>query len=575
MLVVLSMLLWPSAAAAAPLVLEDATPVVHVWPALTLLAEPDGAPLTAEEALAAPQRFAKPPAAAGSLGLRQEAVWLRIPFELREGASRRWILDIDYPALNRIDVHLARDGRIVQQARLGNLQPRDSRPMASRSHAVPLALEPGARHELLLRVQTQGALILPITLNQPAAFHARAMGEQMLQGLLGGLGLCLLLYSLSQWITLREPLFGKYAVLISGSLLFSLFQFGIGAQYLWPGNLWMERHAGGLAALLATCGSFLFIEQVLAGPGTSRWFSRAMKTGAALTVAIGLVYALDVIDTRVISAIVSLLGLLPALMGLPGAIRLTRRGDPVGACFLLAWFVYLVSTAIMIAVINGRLPADFWTLHSFQFGATIDMLLFMRVLGLRMKAVHAAAQHATRERDALRSLAHTDALTGLPNRRGLNAALAAALPHCSAERLLALYLLDLDGFKPVNDRYGHDVGDELLVVVAQRLQAGMRSSDVVARLGGDEFVVLIGGLADEHQAHERGSQMLEALRRPIELGEHRCSVGLTIGYVLAPLDGSDAASLLKRADAAMYAGKQAGKRCLRRGGGPQPEAVRA
>ena len=213
------------------------------------------------------------------------------------------------------------------------------------------------------------------------------------------------------------------------------------------------------------------------------------------------------------------------------------------------------------------MPANFWMMHSFQFGATIDMLLFMRVLGLRSKALHLAALDAHRERDALHSLAHTDPLTGLPNRRGLYAELANSLQRCDPHHLVAVYLLDLDGFKPVNDQYGHDVGDELLVAVAQRLRGHLRESDVVARLGGDEFVVMTPLLKQPEQAHDLGMKLLDAFRSPFALGNRQVWVGLTIGYALAPHDGSDAMGLLRLADAAMYSGKQAGKFCLRRNTG--------
>ena len=213
------------------------------------------------------------------------------------------------------------------------------------------------------------------------------------------------------------------------------------------------------------------------------------------------------------------------------------------------------------------MPGNFWTLHSFQFGATLDMLLFMRVLGLRTRALRLEALDANRERDVMRSLAHTDPLTGLPNRRGLNISLASALSRCSAEKMLAVYVMDLDGFKPVNDQHGHDVGDELLVAVARRLQGHVRQSDLVARLGGDEFVVMAGQLQSMQQAQELGHKLLDAFRSPFSLNNVRVEIGLTIGYAIAPHDSTDAIGLLKLADAAMYSGKQGGKFCLRRNTG--------
>lgn len=127
-----------------------------------------------------------------------------------------------------------------------------------------------------------------------------------------------------------------------------------------------------------------------------------------------------------------------------------------------------------------------------------------------------------------------------------------------------VYLLDLDGFKAINDRLGHDAGDELLIGVAQRLQSLLRSGDTVARLGGDEFVVVASGLSDDGNAQALGHKLLENFKLPFTAAGEQCSVGLTIGYALAPLDGQDAQTLLKRADTAMYAGKNAGRHCLRR-----------
>lgn len=542
----------------APLVLAESQPVTLLWPALTMLSDPDRRH-TAEELLSGGPAFGPMPATQGTLGVRPDAVWLRAPLAVAPGSEGRWILDIDYAPINRIDVALATGGRIVQQAVLGNTQPFSQRPLLSRSHTMVLNLEPSARYELLLRVQAQGAMILPITLNTPTALMGRALNEQMLQGVLTGLALCLLVYSLAQWVSLRDVLFIQYALLISGSLLFSLQFFGVGAQYLWTDNLWMERHASGLAALMATCGSFLFIGQALAAGDTRHRLMRTMRWGAAGTALLAVAFALDAFDVKVLTAIVSILGLVPALMGIPGAVGRMRQGDPVGGTLLLAWLVYFIATATVIGVIRGWVPVNFWTLHSFQFGATLDMLLFMRVLGLHSKALRAAAENARTERDAMHSLAHTDPLTGLPNRRGMSQALTAALSQCCHERMLAVYVLDLDGFKQVNDEHGHDVGDELLVAVARRLQGHVRATDLVARLGGDEFVVVAGALESAAQAQDLAQKLLNAFRAPFSLSAGQIHVGLTIGFALAPLDCNDAAGLLKLADAAMYAGKQGGK----------------
>ena len=540
------------------IMLDAGSSHIDLWPQVRILSDP-GKDMDIEQVLRRDTAFSVPTTAARTLGLREEAVWLRIPVTAAPDAGGLWVLDIDYPVINRVDIFLVADGQVVTRGRSGNLTPPHERMVNARSIAMGLTLSPGTDYQLYLRVENTGAMILPISLSRPSEFLGRALREQMLQGILLGLGLCLLVYSVGQWTLLREPLFIKYALLISGSVLFSLLQFGVGAQFVWPGNRWLELHMGGLSALVAATGSFLFIEQVLAGKDMGPGLSRLMKLGAVLTTASALLYALDIISVQQVTLIVSVLGLAPAMLGLPGAWRRARRGDPVGHSFLLAWAVYAVSTWTLIAVIKGQVDANFWTLHAFQFGATLDMLIFMRVLGLQTRALKLAAQAARLERDNLHSMAHTDPLTGLPNRRMLNSAVSTAINQRRPDELVAVYMLDLDGFKQVNDEYGHDTGDALLVEVAHRLQASLRSSDMVSRLGGDEFLVLSSGMKTETQVRELAEKLVKALADPMVVAGHACQVGLTIGYGIAPDDGLDPLTLIQRADAAMYAGKKAGK----------------
>ncbi len=551
--------------AAEPLFLRDADGSIAAWPAVTLLIDPTGT-LSAEAVQQQIGQFSAPTKGA-TLGVRNDAVWLHIPVQVDAASEGRWALDINHPDLNRIDVRLLQNGQVLQRSVLGTDVPRAERPLPGRTPALALDLRAGQHYELLLRVQTRGAMILPITFNTPSAMLERAVDEQMLQGVLTGLALCLIFYSLAQWLSLREPLFIQYALLTSGSLLYSLHFFGLGQQYLWGHSPWLTSHAVGLASLMAITGSFLFMSQALAGHNPQSRFLRTMRCGAVFTVALAVVYALDFITLKGLSIIVSVMGPLPAMMSIPGAWRRARSGDSVGTTLLVAWFIYGLGSAAIIGVINGGIPVNFWSLHSFQISATIDMLLFMRVLGLRTKALHTKALHVSQELDAMHSLAHTDPLTGLPNRRGLQIALSSALSRVGPESLLAVYMMDLDGFKPVNDQHGHDVGDELLVAVTKRLQGHLRQTDVIARLGGDEFVVMTGQLQNPVQAHDLGLKLLDAFHAPFSLGSIQVEVGLTIGYAIAPNDSQDAAGLLKLADAAMYSGKQGGKFCVRRNTG--------
>ena len=546
-----------------PLVLTHDRPEVDAWEAVTLQADPTYQ-LSVEDMLNRLGEFKPPVRPGNSLGMHKAAMWLHIPIVAREAQRTSWVVNLGYSSL-RADLYLAQGGKVLQQARARQSDPAQ---LAGRTPAMAFDLQPGQQYDLLVRVQATGPLILPITVSEMPIHLRHALGEQILQGLLNGLAFCLLAYSLIQWVTQRDRMFGFYALVVLGSAGFSLQFFGIGPQYLWPNNPWMDMHSGPAAGLMALTGSFLFLGHTLAGDNPNGRYARTMRVGAGITAAVCIALVLGWLSVPFAIAFMSLAGALPSLISLPAALARVRQKDPIGATLLVAWVAFGIAAGVMVCLVQGWVTANFWTLHSFQIGATLDMLLFFRVMGLRARATQVQAQEAMRERDLMQSLANTDPLTGLSNRRGLQHALHAALAHCSPQRLVAVYLIDLDGFKPINDAHGHEVGDDLLVAVGHRLQANVRhQTDLVARLGGDEFIIMARDLATPEQAEDLGRSLLRAFEDPLTLSHLRIPVGLTIGYALAPLDSDDAQHLIRLADAAMYAGKENGKHCIRRNPG--------
>lgn len=210
--------------------------------------------------------------------------------------------------------------------------------------------------------------------------------------------------------------------------------------------------------------------------------------------------------------------------------------------------------------------------HQFPIEAAISQVtiegrktftVVIRDITARIEAQRALelSHHALEQANAqLAGMAHYDALTGLPNRVLLADRMQQALAQTERrDRVLAVAFLDLDGFKAVNDRYGHAAGDQFLVTMAGRLKAVLRDGDTLSRVGGDEFVALLGDLEKAQDVEPVLLRLVQAVQRPVELEGKAVSVSTSIGVALSPPDRAEPDQLIRHADKAMYQAKQAGK----------------
>jgi diguanylate cyclase (GGDEF)-like protein/PAS domain S-box-containing protein len=164
--------------------------------------------------------------------------------------------------------------------------------------------------------------------------------------------------------------------------------------------------------------------------------------------------------------------------------------------------------------------------------------------------------------EMIRFMANHDSLTSLPNRNLCNRRLPQALSLAKRQdRKICLLFIDLDRFKPINDKYGHAIGDKVLLEVAERLKKMLRASDSVCRMGGDEFVILLESTPTVEGAENVAQRTIDLLNEPIEVEGHQCSIGASIGISVFPDDCQDADTMLQHADIAMYEAKKKGRNC--------------
>jgi diguanylate cyclase (GGDEF)-like protein len=165
-----------------------------------------------------------------------------------------------------------------------------------------------------------------------------------------------------------------------------------------------------------------------------------------------------------------------------------------------------------------------------------------------------------RNQQLIAHMAHHDPLTDLPNRILFNDRMKTAVALARRGATMAIHYLDVDGFKPVNDRHGHHAGDRLLIAISERLRASVRENDTVARLGGDEFAVIQTGISRRADAAVLAKRLLSCFAEPFPIEDDLAiKAGVSIGVALAPADGLTPDELIRKADAALYQSKGAGR----------------
>ena len=219
--------------------------------------------------------------------------------------------------------------------------------------------------------------------------------------------------------------------------------------------------------------------------------------------------------------------------------------------------VHATSPTIPVVVLSGVSDQNL-ALQAVQQGAQDYLVKGQGHPELLARAVRYAIERK-RSEEHLTYLAQYDHLTGLVNRTLFRDRVVQAMARTKRmQQPIGLMLLDLDRFKAVNDTFGHDMGDELLKSVAERLKICVREVDTVARMGGDEFTIILEGVSSEQNILAVATRITESIAAPFELKGHHLSIGVSIGITIYPQDDHSIDELLKHADTAMYRAKQQG-----------------
>lgn len=533
-------------------------------------------------------RLNEPPRTA--LGFREGAIWYHAVLYNRSHPAALWLLSNEYALLDRMDTFVRyADGRI-ERHESGDAVVFHARSAPYRNPNVWLELPRGQPVELLVRVESAGSMQVPLTLWSPAGFTAHTAREQWITGVYIGVLLAMVFYNLVMWASLRDGSHAWYAAHITTLAAALLVLQGIAFQYGWPASTRIAALSVPWAVCAAGAAMLMFVRSFLALP--ERW-----RVGNIIS--LGLVVLLVATGaaapwlpyTPVVQASLSLA--LAALATTTAAILVVlARGYTPAVPFLAAWLPFLVGTVLFGAAAVGWSDRTVAFERALQVGATLEMLLMSVVLGYRYAALRDENARVVREarqqledkvdqrtaelKAALAQLEHVhartrdssqrDPLTGLYNRRFFRDGFERLLKDARETRTpISVFMIDLDHFKVINDRYGHVVGDDCLRFTSRTIGPVLRPTGaLLARFGGEEFVVVLNGY-DLTAAHAVAEDVRRAMaEHPCRSGGHAVQMSCSIGlHVINPLIEDNIDLALEQADKALYRAKADGRNCVR------------
>lgn len=306
-----------------------------------------------------------------------------------------------------------------------------------------------------------------------------------------------------------------------------------------PQTLWVSW-SGGLLGVYLVAPLLLTAPRGdwLSGQAAARLEGLALALGMVGFTVVMMVYADPIRPAEIVLFI-----LLPAVLW--AALRFS-----VAAVSLAIFLAGLIALGVMVSAFGGITRAAALA----EVFALQVSLMSMALAGLFVSAALAEQRSSALQ---LNMLANHDPLTGLPNRTYFQDFLIHALARAQRDSVqVSLLFIDLDRFKHINDSQGHEVGDQVLRIVANRLEEQLRTDDFVARLGGDEFAVILNHPPASRAASRVARKLIQALAESFRLGQRRYAIGASIGISVYPGDGLDANTLLRQADLAMYQAKQ-------------------
>jgi diguanylate cyclase (GGDEF)-like protein len=475
-----------------------------------------------------------------NIGFTRSAWWIRVSLRNPSAEPRHVYLRQGYPLIDQLDVYQPDAQGGWRHLATGDRRPFASRPVAHRDYLFPVTLPGSAESTLYLRYASQGPVDINLSLlgaNETAETLSR---EQLAYGVYFGCVLMLLVWSGLVFIAVRDHAFLAYFAYVAIFGVYMTVNTGFAFQYFWPDSPAWANACLPVLLCLSLVTALEFSTTILRARDYTPRLNLVVRFLQGLA---GVAIALTpFIEYAVLIRPVTFLILISVIFMIALGVICLLAGSRPARLYVVAWGAFLAGSIVFLLKNFGMVPHTFLSQHAWQVGALLEMILLSMTLSSRMNEL----KHQSR----------TDPLTLLGNRRLFDSRLPIEFAQArEANRPLSLLMLDIDNFKPFNDRHGHTLGDEAIKMVGGALRRFARKPVLACRYGGDEFCVILPGTGPDAAA-----TIAERLRASVQAGgSEGHGITVSVGYASLSDEFPSADKLFDAADAALYAAKEGGR----------------
>ncbi len=487
-------------------------------------------------------------------GFTDNIFWIKVISKNSSSTAKNKILELNYPTLDYIDIYELEGQQLILKKKLGDLRVYDTSTFMPNPN-YKFTVSPAQKKVFFIKITSEGSLNIGVSVQEVNAYNRHSSTQIKWLSFYFGAVFIMLMYNFMIYLIIKNRSFLYYVLFHVSYTVFALGLSGISFEIFWPEIPEINRYVLPTAMALTGAFSLLFTIHFLDIKAMNHTLYKSL-------------YALSMLSF--------LIALLPFIIGYSVAVQLSSllsfsivitlfivafylvffKKNKNALFYLIAWSFFLVGVAIAHLSNIGLIPSTMLTSFSSQIGSFFELLLLSIGLAYyynRLKDEHRTLSYTNNQ---LRALSHTDMLTGSHNRRyfydKVNPLLSAAKDNSTDFYLL---MLDLDYFKNVNDTYGHEIGDKVLISFANICKAMLRENDIFVRFGGEEFILFLA-TADEIAAIDIAKRINNTLRHTTFdfAPDLQLTVSIGISHHTNELN-----ILLEEADKALYKAKETGR----------------